>query len=518
MTHLMCKRVSSLGFVVAFVGCLIAGSPVWGQAPANIQPDSVKKVKKATVYFKVEMADGTSAEGSGFFAMERGIVLTNAHVVGMLSRRQQAAKKIDVVGNSGQKDEYKMTGIVLGVDRDNDLAVMRVEGEDKALARSRSPVEFDMSDLVELQKVYIFGFPLGAELGKEITASESSISAFRKDPTGSSTRFRSMAACIPATRAVRSSMPGRGRGRGRGRHSRHSDQLRRAGRKGPGARSWPSAGNTDRAAVPRSEADQAAREGGLPRSAPSHPRVASGSLDGPGRQAAPGVAQGPGRAARRHQEANHQRQVPGGQCESGHLDRDGIAAGARLLAATGVREQVRRQAMGGHEHLQTVRCPPLDRVDANLTANVAPSERSLKIMSRAVMQMSKGKEKFSEADVMNLEVLEILENHPKGANVKLVWGKGQFSEEFNGKRLPRRPAAFNSIKSYVHGFACNDTGALHHVRLPQVQLPRSRDGRGCQRHGSFLHQQLSVRVAAAAQSRSQAARILAREDSHLDGP
>src|SRR5207253_2330346 len=66
----------------------------------------------------------------------------------------------------------------------NDLAALRVDGE-----KSRWPaplaVEFDMSNLTELQKVYIFGFPLGAGLGKEISASESSISSFRRDADGS---------------------------------------------------------------------------------------------------------------------------------------------------------------------------------------------------------------------------------------------------------------------------------------------------------------------------------------------
>ncbi len=36
----------------------------------------------------------------------------------------------------------------------------------------------------ELQKVYVLGFPLGAGLGKNITVSESSVSALRKDGTG----------------------------------------------------------------------------------------------------------------------------------------------------------------------------------------------------------------------------------------------------------------------------------------------------------------------------------------------
>ena len=129
------------------------------------------------------MDNGSSAEGSGFFAMEPGLVLTNAHVVGMLETTAGKPRKVEIVANSGQKDEYRMAGTVLGVDRNNDLAVLRVEAE-KDRWPAPLPVEFDMSNLTELQKVYIFGFPLGAGLGKEITASESSISSFRKDTDG----------------------------------------------------------------------------------------------------------------------------------------------------------------------------------------------------------------------------------------------------------------------------------------------------------------------------------------------
>ena len=155
-----------------------------GAAPPTIQPDSVKRVKKATVQLKVKMSDGGAAEGSGFFAIEPGVVLTNAHVVGMLRASAKPPLKIEVVAHSGQAEEFTMSGKVVGVDRDNDLAAVRVEGE-KARWPPPLPVEFDMSNLTELQKVYVFGFPLGSNLGKEITASDSSISSFRRGADGS---------------------------------------------------------------------------------------------------------------------------------------------------------------------------------------------------------------------------------------------------------------------------------------------------------------------------------------------
>src|SRR5207249_3398931 len=85
--------------------------------PADIQPGSVQKVKRSTVYVRVERADGQTAEGSGFFALEPGIVVTNAHVVGMLAPRSRPPKHVDVVVHSGEPNEKKLAGELLGVDR-----------------------------------------------------------------------------------------------------------------------------------------------------------------------------------------------------------------------------------------------------------------------------------------------------------------------------------------------------------------------------------------------------------------
>jgi S1-C subfamily serine protease len=145
------------------------------QAPAAITPDAVKAVKQATVYLKVTDSRGQFGEGSGFLAGDSGIVITNAHVLGMLNASSKTPAKIEVVLHSGQENERQMTGKVLGVDRAADLAVVRVEEKDLP-----TPLPLGVKEeLYETQKVYIFGFPFGAQLGKNITVSESSISSVR---------------------------------------------------------------------------------------------------------------------------------------------------------------------------------------------------------------------------------------------------------------------------------------------------------------------------------------------------
>jgi hypothetical protein len=137
------------------------------------------RVKKATVYIRVHFADGRGASGTGFFGASDApnIILTNAHVVGMLAPDSRPPLKIEVFINSGEKDEKVTSARVLGVDRLSDLAVLdigRAEGLPRPL-NVKNP-----AGVSELDKVYVFGFPLGESLGKEITIRPSSVSSLRK--------------------------------------------------------------------------------------------------------------------------------------------------------------------------------------------------------------------------------------------------------------------------------------------------------------------------------------------------
>ncbi len=137
------------------------------------------KVKKATVYIEVTMAQGV-ASGSGFFAVEPGIVITNAHVLGMLQAKSKPPSKVDVIINSGQVGAKTLKGTVLGADRDSDLAVVRVADPD---IPPPLPVHTAHS-VAELHEVYYFGFPFGKKLGAEISINKATVASLRKDLTG----------------------------------------------------------------------------------------------------------------------------------------------------------------------------------------------------------------------------------------------------------------------------------------------------------------------------------------------
>jgi predicted Zn finger-like uncharacterized protein len=143
------------------------------------------KVKKATVYIHVTFPDGRQASGSGFFgAPEKpNIILTNAHVVGMLAPESRKPKEVEIVINSGEANMKKTQARVLGVDRNSDLAVLDVgvtDGMPVPLAVKPA------ASLQELDPVYIFGFPHGKSIGEEITISSTTISSLRKNKRGDS--------------------------------------------------------------------------------------------------------------------------------------------------------------------------------------------------------------------------------------------------------------------------------------------------------------------------------------------
>ena len=154
-----------------------AGKPL----PAQIPEEIVKRVKGATAYLRVTRQGGGVSQGSGFFAIQPGIVITNAHVLGMLQAGSQPPIDVQVTVNSGESNEVKLEGTVLGVDRQSDLGIIRI-GESPYLPKPLF-LETDRK-LIELQPVYIFGFPFGEQLGANITVTPSAVSSLRKNPTG----------------------------------------------------------------------------------------------------------------------------------------------------------------------------------------------------------------------------------------------------------------------------------------------------------------------------------------------
>jgi len=163
-------------------------------APAKKEPvdpnrpsaEMVERVKRATVYIRCRFKNGEGGTGSGFVEKDSRLVVTNAHVIGLKEDKYKGPRAIELVFNSGegQDKEYHYGGELVAYDREHDLAILRPflievgsrQGIPDGLPVPKSP------SLAYLQKLFVFGYPLGESLGTEITVSETSVSSLRKDP------------------------------------------------------------------------------------------------------------------------------------------------------------------------------------------------------------------------------------------------------------------------------------------------------------------------------------------------
>ena len=144
--------------------------------PTQMSGAALQKVKRATFLLRVTMPDDQTGNGSGFLLDSTGVVVTNAHVLGMLDPGSPRPKLLEVFVNSGERGERKLRGEVLGVDRQADLALVRIpaEGLPEPLAVQSA------SELYETQPLWVSGFPFGEQLGKNVTVALSPVSSLRK--------------------------------------------------------------------------------------------------------------------------------------------------------------------------------------------------------------------------------------------------------------------------------------------------------------------------------------------------
>ena len=122
--------------------------------------DVFNRVKHSAVMFMVQRKDG-AVEGSGWFAAP-GIIVTNCHVVGMLNKADRPPEKITVYLDRGSDRERTVTGELMAVNREDDLAIVRVAGD-----KLPDPLKIVPStSLIESVRLSILGFPEGSGLAK----------------------------------------------------------------------------------------------------------------------------------------------------------------------------------------------------------------------------------------------------------------------------------------------------------------------------------------------------------------
>lgn len=152
--------------------------------PNSPSRETVDRVKKATLRVVVQLKDGKGVSGSGFVEKSSGLVVTNAHVVGMTDK-EPGPDAIFLVVNSGEgPKEYTLGGELVDVDPETDLALIRpyiIEVGERHVVPEGLVVPKNPA-VTELQKLFVFGFPLGTQLGAEISVRPTTVTSFRKDP------------------------------------------------------------------------------------------------------------------------------------------------------------------------------------------------------------------------------------------------------------------------------------------------------------------------------------------------
>jgi S1-C subfamily serine protease len=151
--------------------------PKTGPAPLSRE---LQKVKDATVFTSALMPNGRKYEGTGFLAEEDGVVVTNAHVLGMLDATAPAPTKIEVTLFPGEQNESKTLGMPLAVDRTLDLVALRVT-EPKLPACLMLE---DSAKVAEAQPVHVACYPFEAKVRKDFSIVSTAIARLKKAPTG----------------------------------------------------------------------------------------------------------------------------------------------------------------------------------------------------------------------------------------------------------------------------------------------------------------------------------------------
>jgi len=143
------------------------------RAAAQSTPETVSRGKQATA---LVVAETRRVSGTAFCVDPAGYFVTNAHVAG------KTGDTVKLVLQSGEEGETTVSGKVVRVDEEVDLALLNCSTETKLTA-----LEIGQEDkLFETQEITVFGYPLGKALAlrnnqfPNITVSVGRISAIRR--------------------------------------------------------------------------------------------------------------------------------------------------------------------------------------------------------------------------------------------------------------------------------------------------------------------------------------------------
>lgn len=150
-------RRATLSLGLAALSCLLA-APARADLPATVA--TVKRSVVAVGTYDPVASPRFAFRGSGFVVDDGHLLVTNAHVLPETSGEQKLAIQVGRVRmeSDGQFDIRTLT--LLAIDRDHDLALLRISG-----AALPSLVLAEPDSVREGESIALMGFPIGGVLG-----------------------------------------------------------------------------------------------------------------------------------------------------------------------------------------------------------------------------------------------------------------------------------------------------------------------------------------------------------------
>lgn len=168
---MICRYVLVGVLIVGPVECLLSGWPVHGSQQQSIvaltdstalssrrltPAEILHNAEQSIVLVQASLADGTSAQGSGFMIDDAGTLVTNFHVI-----EGACSITVQVAGKATSRIR------IVAMDPLRDLAILRAEGvETRGLSLS------DSSHLTPGSRVVAVGYPLASVLGSKPTITD----------------------------------------------------------------------------------------------------------------------------------------------------------------------------------------------------------------------------------------------------------------------------------------------------------------------------------------------------------
>jgi tetratricopeptide (TPR) repeat protein len=382
--------------------------------------------------------------------------------------------QVSVVVHSGEPEEFTLQANVLGIDRENDLGVVRVAA---APGRLPAPLSIEGSRVLGLvQKVYIFGFPFGASLGKNITVSESSVSSIRKDADGVATQVQVNGGMHPGNSGgpvvdSRGVVVGVAVSMIRGTQINFAVPGERVQELLRGRAVEPQLGE---AFLDKEQVKVPVRIDFLD----PLQRIRTVKLEVWAGNASPGRPASLSPPKPRPGEGPRQ-DIAVSYASSG------VQVDAPVPALDGNKVlwiQPVLTDQGGATHwakavaYKPSELPPLERTAAVLRQDFdRQPQRTLKLVGAFKVRAFKGASEFLLQDFMELEALETCKAHPRGGQFHLFLGAYKFTTEANGKTQPLFPRAQALLRGRNMTFIIDRSGSLLQRTVPVLNPPNPID-------------------------------------------